>query len=88
MSARLCFEKRSPKRSDAWNGYLSLWRTYRPCLDLPQVTWLLCEEEKHPVCWTLPQPFDLWIRQRMFSDGRSGDEEQAENTRWLGRRQT
>ncbi|MGA2464984.1 MAG: PIN domain-containing protein [Thermodesulfobacteriota bacterium] len=31
------------READAWNGYLALWRTYRTCLDLPQVTWLLCE---------------------------------------------
>jgi len=33
------------KDSDAWNAYLALWRTYRSCLDLPQTTWLLCEDE-------------------------------------------
>lgn len=32
------------KATDAWNEYLSLWRTYRSCLDLPQTTWLLCED--------------------------------------------
>lgn len=32
------------KETDAWNAYLTLWRTYWSCLDLPQVTWLLCEE--------------------------------------------
>jgi len=32
------------KDSDAWNAYLTLWRTYRSCLDLPQTTWLLCED--------------------------------------------
>ncbi|MGA2986230.1 MAG: PIN domain-containing protein [Terriglobia bacterium] len=32
------------KGADAWNAYLSLWRTFRGCLDLPQVSWLLCEE--------------------------------------------
>lgn len=32
------------KEADAWNRYLSLWRTYRSCLDLPQTTWLLCED--------------------------------------------
>lgn len=31
------------KEADAWNGYLNLLRTYRPCLDLPQTSWLLCE---------------------------------------------
>ncbi len=32
------------KATDAWNEYLSLWRIYRSCLDLPQTTWLLCED--------------------------------------------
>jgi predicted nucleic acid-binding protein len=32
------------KEADAWHGYLSLWRVFRSCLDLPQVTWLLCED--------------------------------------------
>lgn len=32
------------KEADAWNGYLSLWRIFRSWLDLPQVTWLLCED--------------------------------------------
>lgn len=32
------------KHADAWNAYLALWRTYRSCLDLPQTTWLLCED--------------------------------------------
>lgn len=32
------------KEADAWSGYLALWRTYRTCLDLPCVTWLLCED--------------------------------------------
>lgn len=32
------------KTTDAWNEYLSPWRTYRPCFDLPQTTWLLCED--------------------------------------------
>jgi len=31
------------KGADAWNGYLSLWRTFRACLDLPQISWMLCE---------------------------------------------
>ena len=32
------------KHADAWNAYLTPWRTYRSCLDLPQTTWLLCED--------------------------------------------
>jgi len=32
------------KEAAAWNGYLVLWRTYRSCLDLPQMSWLLCED--------------------------------------------
>jgi len=32
------------KDADAWNAYLALWRTYRSCLDMPQMTWLLCED--------------------------------------------
>ncbi len=32
------------KNTAAWNAYLALWRTYRSCLDLPQTTWLLCED--------------------------------------------
>ena len=32
------------KQADAWNDYLALWRTFRVCLDLPQTTWLLCED--------------------------------------------
>ena len=32
------------KDKDAWNAYLALWRTYRSCLNLPQITWLLCED--------------------------------------------
>jgi predicted nucleic acid-binding protein len=31
------------KESDALNAYLSLWRTFRACLELPQSAWLLCE---------------------------------------------
>jgi predicted nucleic acid-binding protein len=31
------------READAWNGYLSLWRTFRHFLDLPQVTWFFCE---------------------------------------------
>lgn len=33
------------READAWSRYLSLWRTFRTCLDLPQVTWLLCEND-------------------------------------------
>jgi len=32
------------KATDSWNAYLALWRTYRSCLDMPQTTWLLCED--------------------------------------------
>lgn len=32
------------KNSDAWNEYLSLLQTFRPCLDLPQCAWILCED--------------------------------------------
>jgi hypothetical protein len=32
------------KKADAWNDYLALWRTFRSCLNLPQTTWLLCED--------------------------------------------
>jgi len=32
------------KDTDAWNKYLSVWRTYGSCLDLLQTTWLLCED--------------------------------------------
>lgn len=32
------------KEADAWNDYLTLFRTFRSCLDLPQTTWLLCED--------------------------------------------
>jgi len=32
------------KTMDAWNAYLAPWRTYRSCLNLPQTTWLLCED--------------------------------------------
>ena len=32
------------KEADAWNAYLALWRTYRSCLNLPNTTWLLCED--------------------------------------------
>ena len=31
------------READAWNAYLALWRTFRACLGLPQVAWLLCE---------------------------------------------
>jgi len=34
---------RHQREADAWNGYLSLWRVFRRFLDLPQVTWLFCE---------------------------------------------
>jgi len=41
-----CFAAKSShqREADAWDGYLSLWRVFRSCLDLPQVTWLLCED--------------------------------------------
>lgn len=41
-----CYTSKSDhqKEADAWNGYLSLWRTFRACLLVPQVTWLLCED--------------------------------------------
>lgn len=32
------------KNADAWDDYLALWRTFGSCLDLPQTTWLLCED--------------------------------------------
>jgi predicted nucleic acid-binding protein len=32
------------KKADAWKNYLALWRTFGSCLDLPQTTWLLCED--------------------------------------------
>lgn len=32
------------KEADAWNTYLSPWRVFLPCLELPRVTWLLCED--------------------------------------------
>ena len=32
------------KDTDAWNAYLALWQIFRSCLDLPQATWLLCED--------------------------------------------
>lgn len=32
------------KFADAWNGYLSIWRVFRSCLDLPQVHLFLCED--------------------------------------------
>lgn len=32
------------KHADAWHAYLTPWRTYRSCLDLPQTSWLLCED--------------------------------------------
>jgi len=32
------------KRADAWNNYLSMWRVLRPCLKMPQVVWLICED--------------------------------------------
>jgi hypothetical protein len=32
------------KEADAWDAYLAMWRIYRSCLDLPQTTWLLCED--------------------------------------------
>jgi len=31
------------KDEDAWNDYLSLWKIFGVCLDLPQTTWFLCE---------------------------------------------
>lgn len=31
------------READAWNSYLSLWRTFRSCLELPHATWMLCE---------------------------------------------
>jgi len=37
-------KKDHQKAADAWNAYLHLLWTYRLCLDLPQTTWLLCEE--------------------------------------------
>ena len=43
-----CYDSKSDhqKETDAWNNYLSPWRTLRPCLGLPQTTWQLCEERK------------------------------------------
>lgn len=43
-----CFASKTghQKGADAWNGYLSPWRAFRACLDLPQVAWLLCEDGK------------------------------------------
>ena len=32
------------KEADAWNDYLAVWRVFKDCLDLPQFTWLLCED--------------------------------------------
>lgn len=40
------FDQKSARQKieDAWNAYLSIWRSFRSCLELPQVTWLLSED--------------------------------------------
>ena len=34
------------KESEAWWNYLLLLQVFRACLDMPQITWLLCEDGK------------------------------------------